>query len=80
MIKLYEDAQKHKKTNCYLPNCIDGLMGSPNIVNVLQVKYKNISHSVGYNVYEINDLKSDVNELLNNDLIKVKNVVCSIII
>ena len=68
MIKLYEDAQKMKKTSCSLPNCMDGLNGSSNIVNVFQDKYKNILNSVGYNVNEINDLKSDINELLNNDV------------
>ena len=61
MIKLYEDAQKMKKTSCSLPNCMDGLIGSSNIVNVFQEKNKNILNYVGYNANEINDLKSDIN-------------------
>ena len=43
-------------------------MGSTNIVNVFHERYKNVLNSVGDNVNEINDLKSGVNKLLDNDV------------
>ena len=67
MSKLYEDANKMKKGKCNLPNCMDGAIGSANIVNIFKDKYKNILNAVGFNVDDVIKLKSDINELIKND-------------
>ena len=46
---------------------MDGKIGSANIVTIFKDKYMNILNSVGYKTEDINLLKSDVDDLINNE-------------
>ena len=73
MNKFYDDAQKMKKGNNHLPNCMDGEIGPKNIVKIFKDKYMNILNAVGYNSDDINLLKSDIDDLIKNE-INIENI------
>ena len=62
-----KEANKMKKGNRLLPNCIDGIVGSNLIANRFKDRYGKILNDVGYQLNEMNELEADLDKLISRD-------------
>ena len=58
---LWQEVKQLKHSNKSVPNVMDNLTGSNNIISLFTDKYKNLYNSVGFNLDELELLNSNIN-------------------
>ena len=58
---LWQEAEQFKHSNKSIPNVMDNLTGSDNIISLFTDKYKNLYNSVGFNFDDLELLNSNIN-------------------
>ena len=59
---LWQEVKQIRQTNKSVPNIMDDVVGSDNIISLLTNKYKNLYNSVGFDMDDLELLSSNIND------------------